>query len=54
MTDQPENQSEPEPELAVRCPTCASKPGERCASLITAQYRDEVHAARRRAAKETA
>ena len=42
------------PELAVRCPICASKPGERCASLITAQYRDEVHPPRRQAAaKET-
>lgn len=39
--------------LAIRCPTCNSKPGEKCASLITAQYRDEVHAARRERAKES-
>lgn len=40
------------PDLAARCPTCNSKPGEKCASLITAKYLDVVHAARRERAKD--
>src|SRR5580765_2450740 len=43
---------EPKDALAVRCPTCGAKPGEKC-ELSTGLPRTEPHRDRRLAASET-
>lgn len=48
----PDTRPELEAELAVPCPVCVAKVGERCASLVNAaKYLPISHAGRRRLAQ---
>jgi hypothetical protein len=53
VTDRDVKPSNVLPELAVTCPICNAKPGERCASLVNgSRYMDAPHAHRRRLAEK--